>query len=40
MPILGLVKSAWPLDQSGDSLKVPQPQLAQKLCLTVLVCQR
>ncbi len=30
-------KSALPVDQSGDSEKVPQPQLAQKLCFTVLV---
>jgi hypothetical protein len=30
-------KSALPLDQSGDSEKVPQPQLAQKLCFTVFV---
>jgi hypothetical protein len=29
-PILGLSKSGLPLDQSGDSENVPQPQLAQK----------
>jgi hypothetical protein len=29
-PTFGWLKSGLPVDQSGDSEKVPQPQLAQK----------
>ena len=38
--ILGLSKSGFPVDQSGVSVKVPQPQTAQKWCLIVFEPQR
>ena len=38
--ILGLSKSGLPVDQSGVSVKVPQPQVAQKSCLMVFDPQR